>query len=250
MKNKIFSFVITIVLLFNLASVTYAQDEQITLGLSRDFGYGGNGEIQGIFSFRAKGPDNLERVAFFIDDQKIGEDSEAPFSLQFSTDSYMLGDHSLKAVGYTSDGKEITSNQIHIRFVSAEAGWQAALKILGPVLGLVIAISLISIVGPMLMNRGKKTPLGARRNYGFSGGAICPKCGRPFAMNLFKLNLLVGALDRCPHCGKFSIVRHASMAQLRAAEAAELEGNEPQVTGMSEEEKLKKDLEGSRYQDV
>lgn len=250
MKKIILSIFIAALLLGVTIFYAYAQDDQISLSFSRDFGYASSGDIQGVFSFHVKGPDNLARVAFFIDDQKIGEDSEAPFSLQFSTDSYPLGEHTLSAIGYTSDGKELPSNQVHRQFVSADEGWKAAMGILVPVLGLVVAISLISIVGPMLMNRGKKTPLGAQRNYGFSGGAICPKCGRPFAMNIFKLNLLVGSLDRCPHCGKFSVVRHASMAELRAAEAAELDGNQPQIEGMSEEEKLKKELEGSKYQDI
>lgn len=250
MKRISFILVITLLLIGAVQSAVYAQDNQISLGFSRDFGYAAGGEMQGMFSFKVKGPENLVRVAFFIDGQKIGEDTQAPYSLQFSTDSYPLGEHTLSAIGYTSDGKELPTNQYHRTFVSAEAGWKSALGILGPVLGLVIAISLISIVGPMLMDRGKKTPLGAPRNYGFSGGAICPKCGRPFALHMFKLNLLVGSLDRCPHCGKFSIVRHASTAELRAAEAAELEGSEPQVAEMSEEEKLRKELESSKYQDI
>lgn len=250
MRKITFIFILATLLIGAMRSIAYAQENQVTLGFSKDFGYAAGGEMQGMFSFKAKGPENLVRVAFFIDGQKIGEDNEAPYSLQFSTDNFPLGEHTLSAIGYTSDGKELPSNQYHRTFVSAEAGWKAALGILGPVLGLVIAISLISIVGPMLMDRGKKTPLGSPRNYGFSGGAICPKCGRPFALHMFKLNLLVGSLDRCPHCGKFSIVRHASMAELRAAEAAELEGSTPQVSEMSEEEKLRKELEGSKYQDI
>lgn len=250
MKKSTFIFIIALLLLGSIQSVAYAQDEQITLSFSRDFGYAAGGEIQGMFSFRVKGPEDLVRVEFYIDDQKIGEDTQAPFSFQFSTDNYPLGEHTMSAIGYTNDGKELRSNQSHRIFVSADASGKAALRIIGPVLGLVIAISLISILGPILMDRGKKTPMGAPRNYGMVGGAICPKCGRPFALHVFKLNLLVGALDRCPHCGKFSIVRHASLAQLRAAEAAELEGSEPQVNGLSEEEKLRKELDSSKYQDL
>lgn len=249
MKKITLAFFIML-LIGSLPLIAYAQENQITLSFSRDFGYGAGGDIQGLFSFRVAGPDELVRVEFFIDDQKIGEDTQAPFSLQFSTDNYALGEHTMSAIGYTADGKELPSNQYHRNFVSAEEGWKAALRIIGPVFGLVIAISLVSILGPVLMDRGKKTPLGAPRNYGFSGGAICPKCGRPFVLHVFKLNLLVGALDRCPHCGKFSLVRHASLADLRAAEAAELDGSEPQVNGISEEEKLRKELESSKYQDI
>ena len=250
MKKITFAFFIAIMLLGSTLSAAYAQDAQITLSFSRDFGYAAGGEIQGLFSFRVKGPDDLARVEFYIDDQKIGEDTQAPFSFQFTTDNFALGEHTMSAIGYTTDGKELRSNQSHRKFVSAEASGKAAIRIIGPVLGLVIAISLISILGPIVMDRGKKTPMGAPRNYGVVGGAICPKCGRPFALHFVKLNLLIGALDRCPHCGKFSIVRHASMAELRAAEAAELEGSEPLVNGLSEEEKLRKELESSKYQDI
>jgi D-arabinose 1-dehydrogenase-like Zn-dependent alcohol dehydrogenase len=34
--------------------------------------------------------------------------------------------------------------------------------------------------------------LGAERDYGFRGGAICPKCHRPFAMHLWGLSLELG----------------------------------------------------------
>jgi hypothetical protein len=250
MKKITFTFIITLLFIGSCLTVAYAQDSQLTLSFSRDFGYAGGGEIQGLFSFRVSGPDDLARVEFYIDDQKLGEDVQSPFTFQFSTDNYAIGDHTLYAVGYTTGGKELRSNQSHRTFVSAEDSWKAAAGILGPVLGLVIAVSLVSILGPILLDRGKKTPLGATRNYGMVGGAICPKCGRPFAMHFLKLNLLVGALERCPHCGKFSVVRHASMAELRAAEAAELEGSQPQVSSMSEEEKLKKELESSKYQDI
>lgn len=250
MKKFYTVFVFVFILLAFATVPAFAQDDQLTISLSRDFGYGGGGEIQGLFSIRASGPEGLVRVAFFIDGEKIGEDSEAPFSYQFSTDSFPLGSHSISAVGYTQDGQELLSNKVQREFVSAEAGWKAALKIIGPVFALVIGISLLAFVVPMISGRGKSTPLGAPRNYGLTGGTICPKCKRPFALNFFKLNLVVGALDRCPHCGKFSIIRRHSLEALRLAEAAELQGGKPQVNGMSEEEKLKKELENSRYQDM
>jgi hypothetical protein len=48
-----------------------------------------------------------------------------------------------------------------------------------------------------------------------------------------------------------SVVAARSMAELRAAEAAELEAaGGTQVNGASPEEQLKKDLDDSRYQDL
>lgn len=237
-----------------IPTIVMAQAEEFVLGLSRDFGYGGfNGvDIQGTFSMKASGPDNLVKVIFYIDDQAIGEILQAPFRLQFTTDSYLPGMHSLSAVGTTSDGKELQSNVIQKKFVTAAEGGKAALTIVGPILILVLGITLVSAVGPLLIWRKRSSlPLGAPRSYGISGGAICPKCKRPFPLHMIAPNLLVGKLERCPHCGKLSIVSRASQAQLKAAEEAELAmaaGEKGQVTGMTEAEKLKKELDDSKYQ--
>lgn len=92
-------------------------------------------------------------------------------------------------------------------------------------------------------------PAGALRNYRMGGG-ICPKCGRPFAFQPFGLRLLVGNYERCPNCGKFSLVKYASMENLRAAEQAELEAEKPQVPEVSEEDKLKQELDDFKYQSL
>jgi len=66
------------------------------------------------------------------------------------------------------------------------------------------------------------------------------------------MNLLVGRLDRCPYCGRWSLVRHRSLAELRAAELAELENaqTDTQLSAVGEEERLRKDLEDSRFHDA
>jgi hypothetical protein len=103
----------------------------------------------------------------------------------------------------------------------------------------------------MIFERGKKgrIPPGTQHNYGMRGGSICPKCKRPFPLHLYGLNMLTHKLDRCPHCGRWSLVRPLPLAQLRAAEETELAlaQEKPQVEGMSEEEKLRKGLEDSRF---
>jgi hypothetical protein len=235
----------------------YAQQStDFTLGLSRDFGYGGFGnDIQGLFSMKiTQGAENVNRVVFMIDDQVMFDDSEPPFKVQFSTDNYPLGLHTLSAIGYTPDGQELHSNQITAEFVSAEAGWKAALKIVVPLLAIIFGVMVLSFAIPVLLARRRKSelPLGAPRNYGLRGGAICPKCHRPFALHFFAPNLLLSKLDICPHCGKWSIVRPASRADLEAAEAAEAAMSttgEP-VPEETDEEKLRKELEDSRYHDA
>ena len=233
-----------------------AQGEgELILKLSRDFGYSsGTGRIQGSFSMKVSGPDNLQRVVFLIDDINIGEDSEAPYAWQFHTGDYALGVHTLSALGYTSDGRELHSNVYRHEFVSAEEGWQSAMKFVIPIFGIALAAILFSFVLPvMLGKRGSAAiPLGAPRTYGLLGGTICPKCRRTFGMHIWGMNLVVGKLDRCPHCGKWSYVRRVSAEQLMAAEAAELKSAQGDIVtpAHSLEEKLHKELDDSRYIDL
>jgi len=256
---KKFSSLLLIFCILSLAIINPANAqtvEELKLGLSRDFGYGGFGnDIQGLFTMKINNPPaNITRVVFFIDTTSMGEDTSTPFSLQFNTDSYPLGVHILSAIGYTPDGKEINSNKIQAQFVPANAATQGLVKIVLPILGLVVLIAIISVFLPLILSRGKMSslPLGAQRKYGIGGGAVCPKCGRPFPLRLWFINLGFNKLDRCPYCGKWSFVRPRSLPELRAAEAAELSnvqaGN--QVTGETDAEKLKKELDDSRYHDT
>ena len=156
----------------------------------------------------------------------MGTDTAAPFNLQFNTDSYPLGEHTLSAVGYTSDGAELNSNQIVSQFVPAGTGMQSVTKFILPLLGVIALVALIAVFVPVLLSRGKlaTTPLGTERKYGIGGGAVCPKCGRPFPLRLWWINLGASKIDRCPYCGKWSFVRPRPLEQLRQAEAAELSG--------------------------
>lgn len=257
MKKSFFLSALLFILIWVGVITAWAQDEgDLRLNLSRDFGFSsGTGRIQGRFTMRASGPDGLQKVAFYIDDQVIGEDAEPPFSIQFHTDDFTLGVHTLKATGYTASGLELHSNEYHHEFVEAEEGWQTAVKIVMPILIVTFAAILMGFIFPLLTGRksGAPLPLGAPRSYGVLGGAICPKCGRPFGVHIWGFNLLIGKLDRCPHCGKWSMVRRAPYEVLKAAEAAELEMDQGAGLGMSpsiSEEQQRKELDDSRFTDL
>jgi DNA-directed RNA polymerase subunit RPC12/RpoP len=256
--KKLFS-IILIFFVLTMITTNYANAQstnELQLGLSRDFGYGGFGnDIQGLFSMKIKNPsENITRVEFFIDTISIGEVTQPPFSLQFNTDSYPLGVHTLSAIGYLSDGTEITSNKIQAQFVPAGAATSSIGKILGLVIGVLVLAALISIGIPLLLNKGKLSnlPLGAPRNYGIGGGAVCPKCGRPFPLRLWWINLGFNKFDRCPYCGKWSFVRPRSLSDLHAAEEAEVSQAQPgsTIAGETEAEKLKKEMDDSRFQNM
>ncbi len=234
------------------AAPAAAQSDGLQLRLNRDFGYSsGTGKIQGTFSMRVTGPPDLQRVVFYIDAQAIGEADQAPFNLRFTTSSYPLGRHVMRAEGFTAGGATLHSNEIEAYFVSAEEGWQAGLSIAGPLLAVTFGLLLLSAFVPLIGGgKLKQLPPGAPRQYGMAGGAICKRCGRPFPRHVFAPNLIAGKLERCPYCGKWAVVSAQPLAALRAAEAAEV--IDAQAGALAEVEdqdaRLRKQLDDSRFQ--
>jgi hypothetical protein len=231
------------------------QEDQLQIRLRRDWGYSsGTGKVQGTFSIRTSGPDDLNRVVFYLDDQILGAVSEPPLNLRFVTDDYPTGVHQIHAIGFTDNGVELPSNIIQVEFVSASEGWQTVMNIIIPI-GVILLLAVGLSVGiPFIFSRGKKEslPPGAPRNYGVHGGAICPKCERPFSRHIYGLNLGFHKYDRCPYCGKWSLVRRASRGELEAAEAAEIKAAQEGVfkPEKSEEQELRQDIEDSRFEDL
>ncbi len=246
---------VALVSLSTIIPVLAQSEEDMVLKLTRNFGYSsGTGDIQGRFTAIATGPDNLDRVEFLIDKQVVAQAEQPPFEFKFHTDEYSLGVHTLQAIGYTTDGDVLTSNQQRLAFVSSNQVWKTVGSIFLVIFAVIAVGVLLSTVIPALAGRGKPvdTPLGVPRNYGLLGGGICPKCNRPFSVHIWSLNVLIGKLDRCPHCGKWSIIQRAPIQVLRAAEEAELERHPAQSAAPvpSEEDQLRKQLDDSRYQDL
>lgn len=248
MRKIRFSSLATILVSLFMVFGAFAQTGQLTLIMSRDWGYGGlNGDIEGLFSMRVNGPVDLRRVDFYIDNSQIGEVVQAPFNLLFNTDNYPLGIHRLYAIGYSTSGQKYSSNVVNGNFVPK----QSSLKIILPIIGIVVVVMLLSALVPVFANRGKRAniPLGAERKYGSGGGGICPKCNRPFALPLFSPHLGFSKLAFCPFCGKWSLVKVESINQLREAEKAELNSTKPDNESEgSDEEKLSKEIDDSKYQ--
>jgi DNA-directed RNA polymerase subunit RPC12/RpoP len=254
MKRKKVSFPALCLLVLLLAQPVRAQAEGgLELKLNRDFGYGGFGQIQGLFTMVVRGPEDLERVVFAIDGQVIGQDAEPPFRLQFSTDSYPAGVRALSAIGFTTAGGELRSNVITVEFISRDAVGSAVGKIVLPLLGLAVFIfGALAAATIFAARRRGPVPLGQPRKYGLAGGAICARCSRPFPLSFLSFRLGAGRLVPCPHCGKWAFVRSRPLAELRAAEAAERARAQgaADVAEPDAEEKLRRVLDESRYQDM
>jgi hypothetical protein len=232
-----------------------AQAEQLQLDVHRTFGYGLGSQIQGNFRLEVTGPVDLTSVTFTLDGERLATDPEAPFETRLITDDYAPGWHTLTATGGTAGGQTLTAPVRRFEFVSASQVRRNMSGILGPVAIILALAGLVGIAGPLLQAvRGRvqpALPLGAPRDYGPLGGTICPKCHRPFGRHWWGFNLITGKLDRCPHCGRWSIVRALPRDVLAQAEAAELADAPAQQAAaqpdLSEAEQRRRAIEESRF---
>lgn len=242
--KRIFAAGILLLALLVATRPARAQDETLTLGLSRDFGYAGfSSDIEGLFSLSAQGPANLTRVNFYFNDEIVFSDDEAPFRFQFTTKDYSPGEYRLYAIGVTSDGTELRSNEFVRVFLSADEARGKTIGLVIPILLIVGVVSLASIGLPLLFGRGKPQ-LG---KYGISGGAVCPKCGLPFPIHMLSFHAGFNNLERCPHCGKWVWVRKAKKEDLAAAEARWSGAGPSSAPVQSKEEQVRRQIDESRY---
>ncbi len=240
---RLLGLVATLLWVLFLPGYGQGQEPTIRLSLRRDWGYGGPaGRIEGLFSLRVKAPPEVVRVQFFLDDRLLGEDAEPPFRYSFRTGDYPLGPHRLTAVGFTADGRQLQANVLERTFVAPVEGWQTAWKIAGPLL----ALSALFVLLTVLVERRRGYRRG--RGYGLAGGAICPHCGRPFARHWWAPNMGLRKFDRCPYCGRWSLVAAASASELAAAEQRWTATTAAEAV-MTADERRRRQVEESRYQD-
>jgi hypothetical protein len=236
--------------LLSFVGHAFAQEgTPLSLRLSRDFGAGFGSQIQGTFSFHVTGPDDLERVVYFIDDVEIGQDTAAPFVLQFRTENYGLGVHSLRAEGFTADGRQLASNTLNREFISGSNATRRALTIIIPIL--VLSLGGTAVAAWFANRNSSKTGLPAI--YGVLGGTICPNCAKPYAFHWWSFKLVVARFDRCPHCGKWKVVKRYPQSVLEASAEAMLAAQKMETAvspTLSPEEQLRKKLDDSRFNDT
>jgi DNA-directed RNA polymerase subunit RPC12/RpoP len=247
MKKRLF-FVITFIFFLLPFGTSWAQDDpELRLSMLRNFGSSLGTSIQGTFTYRVSGPDDLVRVMFLLDGEPTGEDVEAPFRWQFNTGSYEVGTHTMSAVGYTVDGRELQSNVLQRQFISGSESNRLLYWIIIPIIVLAIGGRLIS---SWIANRGSKESEQPAISGPF-GGTLCPKCGRPFAMHIWGLNVVAGKFDRCPHCGNWSLVRRVHPDALRSAAEAFADDGETAVSPPQDDtDSLHKRLDDSRFEDL
>jgi len=244
---------ITILILITCLAVVFTpasaqgEEETLILNFNRDFGYGGfGGDIQGRFSLKVSAPDDIVRVAYYLDDELVFEGSEPPFKWQFNTASYPEGRHTFSAIGFKADGTEVGAEPFTRVFLSSESAWSKTGGMVVPILVIVGIVTLGGVVGPLLFGRKKVHTPGV---YGMAGGAICKRCTFPFSRSVMAPNMLVGKLERCPHCGKWAILPRSSDANLAAGEARLATDIETTIGEPSDAEKLERLVEESRFEE-
>jgi hypothetical protein len=252
-KTKLIFLILIIALLFPTSVFAQEAELVLELDLNRLFGYGGFfGDIQGSFSMTAEAPDeySLIEVHFYIDDTMIGSATESPFKVRFNTDDFEPGLHELFAVGFLADGTEIESIRYTREFLSGEEGIGRALDFVVPILVVTAVFALLGTVVPALMGKkGKQYSIGEYS--AAAGGAVCPRCKMPYSRHAFSPNIVFGKLERCPHCGKWAIVRRATLAELTEAEDRLRADSQEGVKDFTpdEDEALRRALDESQYDD-
>ncbi len=238
--------VLAALIIFVVVESTLVQGPELVLSINRDFGYGGfDNKIEGLFSLHAAGPDDLVRVVFFLDDSLLTTDTEPPFEFQFSTNEYAPGEHRFYALGSTAAGAELHSNEIVRVFITKEESGQQVIGLVVPLLAGVAAVVVIMLLVMTLLGRKASFSGG----YGMLAGAVCPQCGLPYALSFWAPRLVMGRLQRCPHCGKWALVRRARPEDLAAAETRWRAAEGGQANAEEAKKRARRQIDDSRYVD-
>jgi hypothetical protein len=256
-KVRYFSLLIVVVLLaMMIASPVLAQTPTAApwrLNVNRDFGYGGGADIKGLFTLSVIGQEDITSVTYLIDEKEMAVVSEDPFKFQFNTSQYPYGWHDLTAEVTNLAGEKFVTPARHLNFVTSEMESETMKKMILPLFGLILGVMLIVGVVQFVLMRKRNpngVPAGTKRNYGYAGGSICRKCGRPTPRHIWGFNIGIGKLDRCENCGRWSVMQGVPLGILRTAEEAEKasETSQSTISEKSEDEKLRELIDKSKYE--
>ncbi len=246
-KLLMLSILLVSVLVVALPAQAQDGEPSLTFGLIKIFGYAWGSEIQGTFSLNVHNDEDFTQIVLLIDGQRVLVDDESPFHIRFSTSDFSSDTHTVQLRGITTDGDEVLSRELVLDFLSSEEARTQTVDFVVPILVIVLVVMVLSSLVPALLGRGRRAFRPG--NYGPAGGAVCSRCELPFGRSLFSVNLLVGKLERCPHCGKWGLVRRASGIELDAAEAR-FAATHSEGAGQLEDEQehLRRMVDESRYE--
>jgi hypothetical protein len=222
------------------------------LNVNRLFGYSSGNQIKGSFQLSVVGVSNISSVDYILDGQVIATVRTAPFQMNFQTETYSFGMHTLSAIITTTDGRNMEVPDRQFEFATSQQEQQSVVEVMVPLGSVILLAAVLGLGVQFLFMRNKKrefVPLGTARNYGIRGGAICPKCQRPTVFHPFAPHFgFRMKFDICENCGKWSPMTVLPLSELRKAEEEEAKSVESgQVVQKTEEEKLNDILNESKY---
>ena len=93
--------------------LTASAEPALNIEWQRKSGFDMRSGINGEYTVTAHPASNLTAyVEFYLDDKLQANDTQAPYSWTFNTDSYTEGEHTLRVTAYTSTGQTSTATDI------------------------------------------------------------------------------------------------------------------------------------------
>jgi uncharacterized C2H2 Zn-finger protein len=204
------------------AATEVSATPTISLSLTRTNGYSWGNDINGHFSLSAHVSSDVVRVEFYLDDALQFTATGSSFSWAFDTNDYPLGQHNITAVAYDSAGQQASSSVLSKNFVEMPVSFYFILIL---VVGVAVVISVVAVFY-------------ARKKSGFTK---CPNCGYVFRRQYGWIHLGTVYRNICPKCGKGFWAKSYD---------GPIDNNEESSSRdtLSEEERLKRDIEDSKYE--
>jgi hypothetical protein len=113
----------------------------VSLSLYKDNGYGLGNDIAGLWTLKTSVSADTAYVEFYLGDQLQQNTTASPFSWQFDTANYPIGEHTLRAVAYDSAGISAT-DQVTRNFVENNTSGIVTLVIAVTVAIVVVAVAI------------------------------------------------------------------------------------------------------------
>jgi hypothetical protein len=135
---------LTLILLYaayasNMQPMTAEAAPTLSISLYKDNGYGLGNDMAGLWTVNTQVSSDVVYVEFYLDNQLQLNDTSAPFSWQFDTGSYTLGNHTIKAVAYNALSEQATAEQQR-NFVEFPTAFVFGIVIAAVVVAVVIAV--------------------------------------------------------------------------------------------------------------
>jgi hypothetical protein len=124
-----------------------AAQNDLTFSLTRNFGIGLGGIIQGTFTIHGSGSEAVQNITIYFNGEQVHFANGNDVAWQFNTDSYPAGSTNITLLGVDNTGETYVVST-SVMFLSAAMGTA--------IFGIVIVIVVVLVIakyGPMLQKR-------------------------------------------------------------------------------------------------